>query len=244
MKGWTAIYYREILILRKRFFRQLASMSVMPLLYMIAFGYGIGESVTVDGVTYMNFMIPGLLAMNSMVQGFGIAAEINIARFYWRVFEEFQAAPIRHIAYVTGEVLFGITRAVMGALIIIILSWLFGVRFSYNGYFWLALILNAFLFASLAVCLAMVVKSHADQALLVNFVITPMGFLGGTFFPLERMPLIIKEVLSYLPITHAAIAIRQALFGYGPALFSYGVLLVLGIICFVIAVWCVDRARE
>lgn len=244
MKGWVAVYYREILILKQRLLRQLASMSIMPFLYIIAFGYGIGEKVVIDGVTYMNFMIPGLLAMNSMVQGFSIAAEINIARFYWRVFEEFQAAPIRHIAYVTGEVLFGVTRALMGALIIIVLSWLFGIRFSYNGYFWIALVLNAFLFASLAVCLAMVVKSHADQALLVNFVITPMGFLGGTFFPLDRMPFIVRELLSYLPITHTAKAMRQALLEKEPAFFSYGVLLILGIIFFIIAIWCVDKARE
>jgi hypothetical protein len=103
VRGWTAIYYREILILKQRLFRQLASMSVMPLLYLIAFGYGVGEKVTVDGVTYMNFMIPGLLAMNSMVQGFSIAAEINIARFYWRVFEEFQSAPVHQLAYVWGK---------------------------------------------------------------------------------------------------------------------------------------------
>jgi len=244
VKGWMAIYYREILILKQRFFRQLASMSVMPLLYMVAFGYGVGEKVTVDGVNYMSFMIPGLLAMNSMVQGFSIAAEINIARFYWRVFEEFQSAPIRHVAYVMGEVLFGITRAVMGAGVIIILSWFFGISFSYNGYFWLALVLNAFLFASIAVCLAMLVKSHADQALLVNFVITPMGFLGGTFFPLERMPFILREVLAYLPITHAAKAIRQALFNQPPPIVSYLVLLILGIVFFMAAIWCVDRAKE
>lgn len=244
MRGWTAIYYREILILKQRLFRQLASMSVMPLLYLIAFGYGVGEKVTVDGVTYMNFMIPGLLAMNSMVQGFSIAAEINIARFYWRVFEEFQSAPVHQLAYVWGEVLFGITKAIIGALIIILLSWIFGVRFSYNIYFWCALLLNAFLFASLAVCLAMLVKSHADQALLVNFVITPMGFLGGTFFPLERMPFVIREVLSYLPITHAAKAMRLALFNQPPAMASFCVLLGLGVIFFIAAVWCVDRAKE
>ncbi|MEJ5299376.1 MAG: ABC transporter permease [Thermodesulforhabdaceae bacterium] len=244
MRGWMAIYYREILILKQRFFRQLASMSVMPLLYIVAFGYGVGEKVTVDGVSYMMFMVPGLLAMNSMVQGFSIAAEINIARFYWRVFEEFQAAPISHVAYVTGEVLFGITKALMGAGVIIILSWFFGVRFSYNVYFWLALFLNAFLFASIAVSLAMLVKSHADQALLVNFIITPMGFLGGTFFPLERMPHILREVLDYLPITHAAKAIRQALFNQPPAFDSYAVLLVLGVVFFIAAVFCVDRAKE
>ncbi len=244
MKGWSAVYYREILILRQRFFRQLASMSVMPLLYMVAFGYGIGETVVFEGMSYMSFMIPGLLAMNSMIQGFNIASEINIARFYWRVFEEFQSAPIRNVAYVTGEVLFGITRAFMGAGVIIVLGYLFGISFSYPPSFWLALVLNAFLFASLAVCLAMVVKSHADQALLVNFVITPMGFLGGTFFPLDRMPSVVQTVLSYLPITHAAKAMRDSLFGRSFDPFPYLVLVVLGGVFFIVALFAVNRAKE
>ena len=108
-----AIYQREILILRKRFFRQLASMSVSPLLYLIAFGMGMGRDIRVDGHSYLQFLIPGLVAMNSMIQAFAIASEINIARFYWHIFEEFQAAPIRNISYVTGEVLAGITRALV-----------------------------------------------------------------------------------------------------------------------------------
>lgn len=244
MRGWTAIYYREILILRKRLVRQLASMSIMPLLYIVAFGYGLGRDVTVQDVPYMAFLIPGLAAMSSMIQGFNIASEINITRFYWRVFEEFQVAPIRSIAYVTAEVLFGITRAFMGVGIITGLGWIFGIRLSYNLYFWGAMFLNALLFASLAVALAMLVRSHADQALLVNFVITPMGFLGGTFFPVERMPLWVQNALYYLPITHAARAMRDAAMGRIPNIESYAILAVMGTGCFISALICVGRAKE
>ncbi|WP_093394259.1 ABC transporter permease [Thermodesulforhabdus norvegica] len=244
MRGWSAVYYREILILRKRIFRQIASMSVMPLLYIVAFGYGLGKDVTVAGTTYMAFLLPGLAAMSSMIQGFNIASEINITRFYWRVFEEFQAAPLRSIAYVTAEVLYGITRAILGVTIITGLGWMFGIRLSYNFYFWSAMTLNAFLFASLAVALAMLVRSHADQALLVNFVITPMGFLGGTFFPVEKMPSWVQSILYYLPITHAARAMRDAAMGKVPDTESYVILAAMGALCFVCALMCVGMAKE
>jgi ABC-2 type transport system permease protein len=244
MNGWFAIYYREMLILKRRFLRQAASMSVAPLLYLIAFGFGMGGGVIVQGRSYMEFLIPGLVAMTSMTQAFAIASEINVARFYWRIFEEFQAAPIRNIAYVTGEVLAGITRALLAVVIILLLGVLFGVRLSYNPLFWLGVALNSFLFASLAVCLAMLIKAHGDQFLLTNFIITPMAFLGGTFFPVERMPLWIQDILHFLPITHAAKSIRAAAFGTPPPGPSYLILAALGLVSFVAAFLCVNQAKD
>jgi len=244
MRGCLAVYRRELLILKKKLLKQTASMSVSPLLYLVAFGLGMGQGVQVEGRSYMEFLIPGLIAMSSMIQAFAIASEINIARFYWRIFEEFQAAPIRNIAYVTGEVLAGITRALLAVALIIVIALLSGVALSYNLYFWLAVVLNSFLFASLAVGLAMLVKSHADQALLTNFFITPMAFLGGTFFPVDRMPPWAQQVLNLLPLTHAAKTIRSAAFGLEPAASSYLLLAGLGIGLFVLAFLCVNRARE
>lgn len=244
MRGWFAIYQRELLILKKKFFRQLASMSVGPLLYLIAFGLGMGRDVQVQGRSYLEFLIPGLVAMNSMIQAFAIASEINIARFYWRIFEEFQAAPIRNIAYVTGEVLAGVTRAFLSVGIIIVIGLLSGIFLSYGPVFWLSVFLNGFFFASLAVCLAMLVKSHADQALLTNFFITPMAFLGGTFFPLDRMPPWVQTILHFLPLTHAAKAIRSAAFGAPPEVFSILLLTGMGVVLFILAFLCVNRAKE
>lgn len=88
IRGWNAIYYRGLLILKRRLSRLIASWSVSPLLYLIAFGYAIGNEISVEGHTYMEFLIPGLVAMSSMTQAFAISNEINIARFYWHIFEE------------------------------------------------------------------------------------------------------------------------------------------------------------
>ncbi len=244
LQGWSAVYYREILIIRRRFSRMIASMSVSPLLYLIAFGYAMGNEVKIGSHTYMEFLIPGLVAMSSMTQAFAIATDINITRFYWHIFEEFQAAPISNMAYAFGEVLAGMTRALISVSVIIILGLLFGVTLSYKPLFWIAVFLNSFVFASLAVALAMLVKSHADQAMLSNFVITPMAFLGGTFFPVDRLPVWSQKVLFFLPLTHASGAIRAVAFGETPDFYSYILLAATGFCFFFIAFHCVNRAKD
>ena len=244
INGIMATYVREMLLLRRRLTRQVPSWSVSPLLYLVAFGYAVGRETTVDGHSYMAFLIPGLAAMSSMTQSFAISAEINVARFYWHIFEEFQAAPVSNMAYVLGEVLAGVTRAMLSVLVILLLGAVFGITLSWNGLFWLALVLNSFVFASLAVALAMLVKSHADQSMLTNFIITPMAFLGGTFFPMDRLPVWAQKLICLLPLTHASEAARTAAFGGQPALFSYAVLAGFGLVFFGIAVLCVEKAKD
>jgi Nod factor-specific ABC transporter NodJ protein len=233
-----------MLILRRKFFRQAASMSVAPLLYLIAFGLGMGRNITVDGHSYLEFLVPGLVAMTSMTQAFAIGVEINVARFYWHIFDEFQSAPIHNLAYVIGEALAGITRALLSSAIILMIAALFGVVLSYNVFFWLIIILNSFVFASIAICSAMLVKSHGDQALLTNFIITPMAFLGGTFFPIENLPFWAQKLLKLLPLTHASLAIRNASYGKAPDTFPYLLLSGIGIIFFIAGVYCVSKAKN
>ncbi|MBU0991333.1 MAG: ABC transporter permease [Proteobacteria bacterium] len=244
MKGFIAVYVRELLILRRRITRLIPSWSVSPLLYLLAFGYAVGRHMDVGGHTYMEFLIPGLAAMSSMTQAFAISSEINVSRFYWHIFEEFQAAPISNISYVLGEVFAGMTRALLSIAVILLIGYIFGVTLSYNFWFWLALLLNSFVFAALAVGLAMLVKSHADQSLLNSFIITPMAFLGGTFFPIERLPEWAQYALYFLPLTHATKAIRKAAYGDLPLMVSYLVLCGIGVVFFFIAVFCVNKAKD
>jgi Nod factor-specific ABC transporter NodJ protein len=244
MTGFLAVYYRELLILKGKVLKQAASMAVSPFLFLTAFGYAMGRDHLVDGRPYMEFLAPGLVAMASMTQAFGIASEINISRFYWHIFEEFQAAPLANWQYVLGEVLAAVTRALLAVAVMLLLALCFGVTLSYSPLFFAAVILNAALFGSVAVICAMLVKSHADQSLITSFVITPMAFLGGTFFPLDRMPPAVKAVLSFLPLTHAARAIRAAAFEQAPPVFPYAVLGVLLAVFFGVAVVCVNQARN
>ena len=96
------------------------------------------------------------------------------------------------------------------------------------------LLLNCFLFASLGVITGMLAKSHEDTATYSNFFIMPMAFFSGTFFPVDRMPAVIKGIIYILPLTHANIVIRKEaldcggnplpliLIGYAVAFFIYG----------------------
>lgn len=244
MNGLIAVYLREMLILKRKLIRQLSSMTVGPLLYLVAFGYAMGGGMIIEGRPYLEFLIPGLIAMNGMNQAFGIATEINVARFYWFIFEEFQSSPISNAAYVAGEVLAGMTRAMIGVLVVICLCLPFGLSLQFNIWFWLAVLCNSFVFASLAVTMAMLVKSHADQSLVTSFVITPMAFLGGTFFPLETLPLWAQKVLYFLPLTHASKAIRSSAFGQMPDMLNYLVMLAVGALFFWIALNSVNKARD
>lgn len=242
-RGWTAVYLRELYILKRRLKKLVPSWSVSPLLYLIAFGYAVGPHVEVDGRSYLEFLLPGLVAMASMTQAFAIASEINIARFYWHIFDEFQAAPISNFAYVLGEVLAGMTRALLAGLVIIVLGYCFGVILSYTPLFWAAMLLNSFVFASLAVGCAMHVKSHADQTLLTNFIITPMAFLGGTFFPLSQLPAWGQAVLGVLPLSHASHAARTIAFGEQVNPIDFCILAGFGAVCFLFACLSVNRAK-
>ena len=244
LHGLWSIYLREMRILKRRFMRHLLSMAVSPLLYLVAFGTAMGTEARFDGHTYLEFLLPGLVAMTSMTQSFSTATEINVARFYLHMFEEFQAAPIPNAAYVAGEILSGITRAFLGVLVILGLGAAFGVVLHAGICFWLAVAMNAFIFSALAVLLAMVVPSHGDQALLTSFVIPPMAFLGGPFFPLDRLPQWAQAALTVLPLTHASRAIRADAFGRTPEIRDFLVMAGVGAVLFVLALRCVDKARD
>lgn len=239
-----AIIFREALIFKRRFVKQLFSFSVSPFLFLITFGWGFGNKLDVDGIPYINFILPGIIAMTSMRQSFAISSEINISRFYWKTFDEIQSAPISNIAYTMGEVISGIMRGCLAAAIVMILALVFRVSLSINGLFVISLLLNTFIFSSLAVITSMVVKTHAEQAMLNNFVITPMAFLCGTFFPIQYYPSWVGKLVSFLPLTHVSAAIRAALLNQK---FPYSSLLymsVFGAMVFIIAVKIIKKAKN
>jgi Nod factor-specific ABC transporter NodJ protein len=244
LQGFSAVYLREMMILRRRFKRYVVGMAVAPILYIVAFGTAVGADMQIQDRTYLEFLLPGLIAMNTMIQSYGTATEINIARFYLHIFEEFQSAPITNTAYVLGEVMSGVTRAFIGICVLLGIGYAAGVSLSLSPAFWLAAFLNAFAFSSLAVCLAMLVRGHGDQALLNSFIITPMAFLGGTFFPLERLPEWAQYILHVLPLTHAAQAIRAAAFDQPIVWAHFGVLMAVGAVLFGLALKSVGHARD
>jgi ABC-type multidrug transport system permease subunit len=213
LNGVKGIYYREFLVLYSRRWKVLMSSSVSPLLFLLAFGYGVGRFTDVDGVSYLAFLMPGLIAMSSMNQSYGISTEINISRFYFRVFDEYLLAPVQRWEIVAGEMLYGVTRGLIPVVIVYVYSLIIGVHLTLTPLFALSLILHLFIFSLMGLIVALMVTNHGDQFAVNTFVITPMVFLSGTFYPVDKMPLLVKWLAQVFPLTYSTELIRYSLLG-------------------------------
>ncbi len=242
--GARGIFLRETLILRRKLIKTLLASAVSPALFLIAFGFGVGRGASVGGQDYLSFLLPGLLTMASMNQSYAIATEINISRFYFKVFEEYLIAPFGRWQIVLGEMGYGIVRGLIPTAIIALYSLFCGVSLHFGPAFFIALLLHLAIFALLGVLAAMIVRSHADQATVNAFLITPMMFLSGTFFPVEQMPLAIKLVASLFPLTYSTRLIRATLLQNGDSsLLLYLLLLAMVAILFWLCCRIIDRVE-
>jgi ABC-type multidrug transport system permease subunit len=204
MSGFLALFLREMLITKHRLPRFIASWTIMPFLYMLAFGWGMGNRVTQEGVPYLVFLVPGLLAMSTMTYSFAIAGELNITRFYWKVFDHFQASPISFGAIAAAEVAAATVRGLAAACVVALLALGFHVSVQITPVLVLGVLLNCIIFGSLGVAAAMIVRGHSDQVIIANFVITPMSFLCGTVFSARALPEWGNYLIHTLPLTYSA----------------------------------------
>ena len=234
---WWPIFVREMILFRRRLLRlgYLFSAMMSPIIYLIAFGLGLGNRVQFGNLDYLSFLLPGLVAMSSMNNSYTwVASNINLNRIYFKTFQVFVQAPIRSSSIMIGEVLAGMVKGLFASVLIIAVGLLASPRFFLTPLFFVTLLLNCLLFASLGVITGMRAKSHEDTATYSNFFIMPMAFFSGTFFPLDRIPAALQWIIYILPLTHANTAIRKEaldleavvslliLVGYAVAFFLYG----------------------
>lgn len=213
MKFW-AVLWKEWVIFKKKFISTSIGMIVGPLLYLIAFGWGLGDSVRMNGVSYIVFVIPGLVAMNSMTNSYSpVANDINISRIYGQTFDATMTAPIHMGVYTIARIIAGAVRGLYGAALIILLSFLFRTGLRVDGSFLLVLLMNCLVFSAIGFITGIVINSHTDMAKISNFVITPMSFLCGTFFPLERFPALVRPVVNLLPLSITVNGLRGEFYG-------------------------------
>ncbi len=225
---WYPIFLREMLLFKRKLLRlgYLFSAMVVPIIYLVVFGFGLGRSVNIGGGNYLAFLIPGLVAMSSMNNSYNwVSSALNLNRIYFKTFQVFVQAPIRPSAIMVGEVLSGMVKGFFASVLIIAVGMVATSAGFITFPFIAALVINCFLFSNLGVITGMVSKSHEDTATYTNFFIMPMAFFSGTFFPVDRMPVVVKYIMYILPLTHTNILIRKATFDYEGAV-SFAVLVV------------------
>lgn len=237
-----AIYLRGLIILQQRSLKNIFSFFLPPTLYVLAFGLGVGQNMTMEGVSYINFMIPGLIAMSSMNQSYSVATEINQSRFFTHFFEEYILSPASNISIVLGNVLYGVTKGIVSFIAVLVISSLLDVLDYSIVTLVIPVLLNSFLFASLGVWVSLVINSHRDMNSFTTFIIVPMSFLSGTFFSIEGLPVFLKIASQIIPLTHSSMLIRAELLNRNIGNIHYFILIGYSIFFFIMAVFKLRRS--
>ncbi len=206
------VFWGDWLDLRVRIFQVASSGLISPLIYILAFGLGLGSSLPKPAIggSYLEFMLPGMVALSSMTISFaGTVFSICGERIYTKTFEELLLLPVHPLALHLGKMTAGIVRGLMTSGAVIILAILFTQKLVFlNPLFLLVLILNCAVFAGLGVIVGLNVQSLESVGLYNNFLIIPMSFLGATFFDPATLPQFLKVIVYLLPLTYTSIGLR------------------------------------
>jgi len=189
---------------------------VLPVLVMLGFGIGVGHFVDAGGrlghVRYLDYIVPGQLAVGALNTGVFESTWPVLSRFQWvRTYHAMVAAPLRVVDILGGELLFIAIRLVSAAAVFLSVAALFGAVHS------------AWALAVPLVCavlgLAAAAPVHAFAArvdsdsyfmLLIRFVVIPAGLFSGAFFPIAALPEVLRWLAYVFPLWHAVDLSRAA----------------------------------
>jgi ABC-type multidrug transport system permease subunit len=233
------IFWGDWLELRARITQVAASGLVSPLIYILAFGLGLGSSIRPgSGISgnfdnYLEFILPGMVALSSMTISFaGTTFSICGDRLFSKTFEELLLVPINPLALHVGKMLAGIVRGLMTSGSVILVALLFTGNWRFlHPLFLLLLVLNSAVFSGLGVIVGLRARSLETVGLYNNFVIIPMSFLGATFFEPATLPPVLKVIVYLLPLTYASTGLRAATYAPLSAFpwYSIPILLVIAV---------------
>jgi ABC-2 type transport system permease protein len=238
------IFWKEMMLIRKKPWRFLASSMVMPLLYLLTFGWGLGRGMQVAGGRYLDFVLPGILALSAMNNSFGpVSTSLNISKLYTKTIEEVLVSPVSAWDITLGRSLTGLVRGLFSAFLLMLVGVAAGVHMQITLNFVVVLALTAFCFGAAGVAAAMLARTHEDMANFNSFFIVPMSFLAGTFFSPDRLPQPFQSAILAYPLTHASILLRTLAAGSEPSFASMLVLIGYTGLFFYLAATLVKRNR-
>ena len=217
-----------------------------PLLYLLAFGFGVGRVVDMGGgVPYVAFIIPGIAALTTLSASFGaVSTRLNVQRLYYRSLDEMLMCPVGVSAIVVGKSLHGVIRGLISTAIIFAIGLALSPDHLFlTPLFVISIVLSCFTFSFLGVVAALMANTHQGMATFSNLVILPMTFLCGTFFSVDSLPAVFKAALYVLPLTHSSLTARASSLGWD---FPWTSLLVLFCFCaafFAISVYLIKKKK-
>ena len=211
----AAIYRFEM----ARTFRTIAQSILSPVLstslYFIVFGAAIGSRIDqVEGVPYGAFIVPGLIMLTVLMQSVTVAGfGIYMPKFLGSIYE-LLSAPVNFIEIVIGYVGAAATKALMIGLIILATASLF-VELRIEHPIWMLgfLILTCISFSLLGFIIGILANTFEQLQMVPMLVISPLAFLGGTFYSISMLPEFWQKVTLLNPVVYLVSGFRWSFFG-------------------------------
>ncbi len=200
---WT-IWLRNGRVWKKNILATLIGNLGQPLLFLLAMGYGLGRDMTpVAGLTYLQFIAPGLVASAVMYSAalettYGSYTRLTVQKTY----EAILMTPLGVVDLVLGEIVWGASKGMLAGVIMLLALPLFGVVPSP----WVVLLLpvlflSGMFFSAFGLIMTALAKNYDFFNYFTSLVITPLFLFSGIFFPVQTMPPPVRGILEMLPLT-------------------------------------------
>jgi len=241
LPAMAAIYSFEMARWRRTMLQSVVSPVIATSLYFLVFGAAIGSRITqIEGVPYGAFIVPGLIMLTLLTQSVANASfGIYFPRFTGTIYE-LLSAPISYLEIVVGYVGAAATKSIVLGLIILATAWLF-VPLRIAHPFWMAgfLLLTAVTFSLLGFIIGIWADGFEKLQLVPLLIITPLTFLGGTFYSISVLPPVWQVVTLFNPVVYLVSGFRWSFYEIAdvtPAvsLFMIGLFLA---ICLAVVAW-------
>lgn len=210
-----AIYVFEM----RRTFRTLVQSIISPVLstslYFIVFGSAIGTRIdTIDGVAYGAFIVPGLIMLSVLMQSVTNASTgIYFPKFIGSVYE-LLSAPVTVTEIILGYVGAAATKAFMIGIIILGTSYAFvDVQIAHPIWMLLFLAVTCISFAMFGFIIGILARNFEQLNLVPMLIITPLVFLGGSFYSISMLPPFWQTVTLFNPVVYLISVFRWSFFG-------------------------------
>jgi len=213
----------------------LITIMVTPLLYYVSFGYGLAPNVSeIEGVSYVAFVIPGVIALSTLTSCFSsIANKVLVQRVYYSSFDEVILCPISPSAVILGKAFIGFVRGMIGATILIAIGLLMS-DMEVNLTLMLCVVVSCIVASLLGVLVGLISNSLTHITMFTSLIIVPMTFLCGTVFSVSSLPGPVQYAVWAMPLTYSTDVIRSAALGWEFPFVSLGVLVAFGVAFFLI----------
>ena len=236
-----AIYRFEMARTARTIWQSIVSPVISTSLYFVVFGAAIGSRITeIEGVAYGAFIVPGLIMLMLLTQStMNASFGIYFPRFTGTIYE-ILSAPVAGFEIACGYVGAAATKSVVLGLIILATSWLF-VPLHIAHPFWMLtfLVLTAVTFSLFGFIIGIWADGFEQLQIIPLLIITPLTFLGGTFYSTHVLPPFWQKITLFNPVVYLISGFRWSFFEIADVtpLVSLGVTLVFLGVCLVTVWW-------